>query len=360
MKKSILMGLGLAAIVATTISCSKTDTITTTNSDFETLETTVLTDFSNIVAVPGYLQLDNAANVLNTAITNLNGSATEANLTAAKTAWKNMRSIWEGCEGYLFGPVEDDNYDPNMDTWPTDYVQMDSLLSSSNSLSISNIENITLSLRGYHPIEYIIFGNHGSRTAAAISARQKLYMVSLSKDLKNTCHKLYTSWTAAPTNFAQQVIKAGAGSTVYAKKQEAYMAITEALIGICDEVGGGKMLEPYTAQDPSIVESPYSGNSVTDFRNNIIGLQNVYLGKFGTQDGKGISDLVAMRNISLDNKLQSQMTAAINSFSNISMPYEDAIISQRVQCQQTMAALNTLKTTLEDELKPFIVQYIKD
>ncbi|MCB0708014.1 MAG: hypothetical protein KDC15_01255, partial [Chitinophagaceae bacterium] len=181
-----------------------------------------------------------------------------------------------------------------------------------------------------------------------------------STDLKNTCHELYLSWTAAPTNFAQQVINAGNGSAVYAKKQEAYLAIVEAMIGICDEVGEGKMKEPYVAMDPAIVESPYSGNSVSDFRDNIIGLQNVYLGNLGTANGKGINDLVAAKNISLDNKIQNQISAAINSFNNITVFYEEAIISQRIQCQQTMAALATLKTTLEDELKPFIIQNIQD
>ena len=266
MKKIFL--LSSIAIIAFA-SCKKDEA---TTDDFTTLKTTVLADFTNTVAVPGYLELDNNAAALKLSIENVSAATTEANLTEARTAWKNMRATWEKCEGYLFGPVEDNDYDPNMDTWPTDYVQMDSLLSSTNPLTLAHIQAITLSLRGYHPIEYIIFGNHGDRTAASITDRQKAYMLSLATDLKNTCHDLYTSWTAAPVNFAQQVIKAGAGSTVYAAKKEAYMAIVEAMIAICEEVGEGKMKEPFDAMDPGIVESPYSGNSINDFRNNIIGL----------------------------------------------------------------------------------------
>jgi predicted lipoprotein len=246
-----------------------------------------------------------------------------------------------------------------MDTWPTDYTQLDSVLSSINALEVADIQNFTLSLRGYHPIEYIIFGDHGNRTAASLSARQKKYMVSLSTDIMNTCHALYQSWVSAGGNFALQVTSAGTGSTKYAKKLEAYQAIVNALTDICGEVGEGKMKEPYDAQDASLVESPYSGNSVADFRNNIVGLQNVYLGKYKV-DGRGLNDLVSSKNISLDNTIQSQITAAINSFNNITLPYEQAIISQRVQCQQTMTALETLKETLETQLSPFLVQYIQD
>lgn len=339
--------------------CNKAPQSTPQTDDFATIEQNVLTDFANNIALSTYLNLSVKATQLNTALQNLSANTTEANLATARTAWKDMRLVWEQSESFLFGPVEDNDYDPNMDTWPTDYHQMDALLASDNPLTVADIQALTLSLRGYHPIEYIIFGDHGSRTAAEITDRQKTYMMSLSTDLGNTCNDLYLSWASAPINFAQEVMNAGTTSTRYAKKQEVYMAMVEALIGICEEVGEGKMKEPYDAKDAQLVESPYSGNSTTDFKNNIIGIQNVYVGLNG---GKGLKDLVAAKNKSLDNTIQNQLTAAINSFDNISGYYEDAILSTdgRVKIQQTMNALETLKETLENELKPFIVQYVVD
>ncbi len=349
----ILAGTGVVAA-----GCNKSSSSSSTQ-DFATLKTSVITSFTSNVALPGYKDLSDSSTAFNNAIIALNTNTTDANLLAARQSWKNMRTVWEQCEGFLFGPVEDNDYDSNMDTWPTDYTQLDSVLNSSNALEVADVQNFTLSLRGYHPIEYILFGDHGSRTAASLTARQKKYMVSLSTDIMNTCHSLYQSWVAAPTNFATLVNTAGAGSSKYAKKLDVYQAIVNSMTDICNEVGSGKMKEPYDAQNPAIVESPYSGNSVADFRNNIIGLQNVYLGRYKT-DGVGINDLVAAQNKSLDNTIQSQITAAINSFNNITLPYEQAIISQRVQCQQTMTALATLQQTLETQLQPFLVQYIQD
>ncbi len=353
MKKAII---GSALFILIITACNKASQAPPAD-DFNTLKQQVLTDFANNIAVSEYLKLSVAAANLNTSIQNLEANTTDANLQSARNNWKSMRQIWEQSEGFLFGPVEDFDYDPNIDTWPTDYTQMDSLMASSNPLDVSDIQSLTLSLRGYHPIEYIIFGDHGSRTAAELSDRQKKYMTGLSTDLLNTCNDLYLSWTSAPINFAQEVINAGNGSSRYAKKQEAYLAIVSAMIGICEEVGGGKMKEPFDTQDPQLVESPYSGNSIDDFRNNITGLQNVYL---GLNSGKSLKDLVAAKNKSLDNTIQSQITAAINSFSNMTVFYEEAIITQRVQAQQTMDALGTLKTTLENELMPFIQQNIPD
>jgi len=335
--------------------CHKSGNSPSANDDFTTLEGTVLTDFTNNVGIPGYTQLKTDAATLNASLQTLETTPTEDNLTAAKTNWKNMRKTWEQAEGFLFGPVEDNDYDPNMDTWPTDYTQMDSLLASNNPLQVSDIQGFTLSLRGYHPIEYLIFGDHGSRKAADITARQKKYISSLSTDLTNTCNDLYASWTSG--GFAAQITTAGTGSAKYAKRQEVFLAIVGSMADICGEVGEGKMKEPFDAKDPQLVESPYSGNSLTDFKNNIIGAQNVYLGLGG---GKGISDLVAAKNKSLDNQVKGLFTAAINSFDNITVTYEQAIINQRVQCQQTMDAVVALKTALEGDVTSFITTNVKD
>ncbi len=346
-----------AIIIAITIfaGCHKADT--NTPDTFPATETTVINDFLDDVAIPQYSNLTAAANDLNAKITSLNDNATDANLTAAQTSWKSLRTVWEQCEGFLFGPVEDNEYDPQMDTWPTDANQFDSLLASNNALELSDIQTLPYNLRGFHPVEYLIFGENGSRTAASLTDRQKKYMVSASTDIVNICNSLYASWTEAPTNFAQQVKTAGAGSTVYATKQELFMAIVGAMQGICEEVGQGKMKEPFDAKDPKIVESPYSSNSTADFQNNITGLQTVYLGRNGST---GITNLVSIRNKSLDNTIRSQISAAVNSFNNITEPYEKAIIDQRSQVQQTMNAVDALNETIEEQLIPFIQQQVKD
>lgn len=327
--------------------------------DQTTTEATVLSHFTDQVARAQYDDLAAKAQALHAAITTLESNRTDDNLNAARSAWKDMRQVWEQCEGFLFGPVEDDNYDPYMDTWPTDYTQMDSLLASSSPLNLQAIQNITLSLRGFHPVEYIIFGRNASRKASELTSRQLEYLSSLSDDLLNNCNSLAASWAPDGGNYGAQITTAGSPNSKYQSRNEVFLAMTDGLIDICDEVGAGKMEEPFAQQDPQKVESPYSGNSVADFKNNIIGLQNVYLGRYKT-DGPGMNNLVALGNVALDNKIQSQITAAINSFDNITHPFEQAIFDQKPQILQTQAALATLKKTLEEELKPYLIQIVKD
>ncbi|HEX5150282.1 MAG TPA: imelysin family protein [Parafilimonas sp.] len=334
--------------------CHKADD--NTPDTFPATEQTVLNDFTDDVAIAQYSDLQNAANDLNAKITALNNDATDANLTAAQNSWKSLRTVWEQCEGFLFGPVEDKEYDPQMDTWPTDANQFDSVLNSSNALEVADIVALPYNLRGFHPVEYLIFGEDGNRTAASLNARQKKYMVSATTDIVNICSELYNSWTEGTSAFGKQVKTAGSGSTVYTTKQEAFMAIVGAMQGICEEVGEGKMKEPFDAKDPAIVESPYSGNSTTDFKNNITGLRTVYLGN----GSSGITSLVSLRDKSLDNDIKAQISAAINAFDLISVPYEQAIIDQRAQVQQVMNAIGALSETIEERLLPFIQQQVKD
>jgi predicted lipoprotein len=341
-------------------SCHKASQTPTSTDTFTALEQSVITDFVNSTALPQYAGLVSAAVSLNTAVTNLNSTTTDANLQTAQTAWKAVRTSWEQCEGYLIGPVESYDYDPNTDTWPTDKTQLDSLLASSNPLQVSDVAALTQSLRGYHPLEYVLFGVGGSRTAASITAREKQYMVSLTADLlNNNVQPLYQSWASAPVNYAQAILAAGSGSTTYTTRLAFFLDITgdNGMAGICNEVGTEKMYDPFINKDSTITESPYSDNTLADFKNNIIGAQNVYLGLNG---GKGVKDLVAAQNKSLDNKIQAQFTASISAFGNITERYEQAIFDQRVQVQQLMTQLSTLKDLLDGDLTDFLKQYIKD
>lgn len=329
-----------------------------TSQDFDQLKSTVITDFSLHIAVPLYADLAQHAEDLHTAIVRLNDTTNEANLAVARMQWQSMRAIWEQSEAFLFGPVEDHDYDPKMDTWPTDYNAMDVLLASANPLTISDIDHLPTALRGYHPLEYILFGVDGQRSSLSITARQKTYMLGLSEDLMNTCQILYQDWISAPIAYSNAVQTAGKGSTVFASQQELYIALVDAMVGICEEVGTGKILEPFAAYDSSIVESPYSGTSMIDFRNNVLGIQNVYLGRYAGTQVKGIKDLVAAKNKLLDNKIQNQIASALAAFDNVTLPFEQAIFTQRVQVQHVMDVLALLQTTLEAELRPFVLQQI--
>jgi predicted lipoprotein len=320
----------------------------------------VITDFVHKIALPQYQTFQNRATTLNVAITALNDTPTAANLNAARTAWRDVRSCWEQCEGFLIGPVEDDNYDPNMDTWPVDYLQLDSFINTSTSFTPATLQTLSQSLRGFHPLEFILWGKNGNASVDSISPRQKQYMVALAQDILTTVTALNNSWASTGANFQAQVLNAGTTSARYNKKQEVLLAMVAGITDICDEVGNNKLLLPYLAYDSGKTESPFSHNSITDFTNNILGAQNVYLCTYNQQSGASLSNIVAARNLSLDNKIRQQFAAAIAALGNVTMTFETAIHAQRPQLQNAMAAITTLQATLDGDLKSFIQTYVTD
>jgi predicted lipoprotein len=339
--------------------CHKSnDTGGSTGQTFDSLETDVIKDFTNDVVFFRYSSLLNSSQQMQTGVNKLVNANTADNLAAAKSLWKNLRSDWEQSEGFLMGPVESNDYDPNTDTWPTDYVQMDSVLASGNPLTTDDVKNLPQSLRGYHPLEYMLWGKGGSKTATNLSDRQRQYMTSLIDDIiSNNVQLLYNDWFLGSDNYSQLVLTAGRGSTEFTTRQALFLNIISAMSDICGEVGASKMYEPFIARDSTITESPYSSNTLIDFKDNILGMQQVYIGLNG---GKGIRNLVAAKQLDLDQKIQAQINAAINSFSQITDRYEVAIFTQRTQVQNTMDQLATLNTLLENDLKQFIIANVKD
>ncbi|HTR81158.1 MAG TPA: imelysin family protein [Bacteroidota bacterium] len=320
------------------------------------LEGEVLTDFANVVVNPNYADLQVKASALNQKVSALDTASTDENLAAAQNAWRITRGAWETSEGYLFGPIEDFNYDPSIDTWPLNKTDLDSLLASANPLMVSDIDALPYSLKGFHAIEYILFG---TAHASQLTSREKQYLSSLTQSLYNTTAALRNSWDPASGNFTGQLIDAGKGSERFATRKDAFLAIVAAMSDICNEVADEKMQDPLVAHDSTLDESAFSHNSTTDFTCNITGVANAYFGKY-TSDGHGLNEIVAAQNISLDNKIQAELNAAIQSFGSINSSYEEAIYSEQVQIHSTQNAINNLKNTLDEDLTNFIQANIKD
>lgn len=355
MKRIAILFIG--SIVLFTSCKKKTDNPTPVATVTDSM---VIHDFVAKTALPMYQALQDKATTLNIAINTLNTAPTAANLDAARTAWRDARKTWEQCEGFLIGPVEDDNYDPNMDTWPVDYNQLDSFINNSTSFTPATIAALNQSLRGFHPLEYILWGNGGAATVDSISAKEKQYMTGLSQDILDNVTQLNTSWAATGGNYQDKVLTAGAGSTKYPKRVDAMLAIAAGMAAICEEVGTGKIKEPFDAKDSTKTESPFSHNSMVDFTNNITGAQTVYLCNYSGQQGSSMSAFVSAKNIQLDNKIKDQFNTALNALANVNVSLELGVYTQRTQLQAAMDAITTLQGTLEDDLQTFIQTYVKD
>ena len=324
------------------------------NVDTTQLKKDILSDAAITVAGASYVDLSAKAGQLLIAVQTLNDATTDANLIACRDLWKSTRETWEQSEAWLIGPVEADDIDPRIDTWPVDFNDLNAVLASSATLDDAYMDGLETSLKGFHPIEYLLWGKDGNKAASSLTAREKEYLLALTQNLNKLCGEVKSSWSGTYSNL---LVTAGAsGNSEFPTTRSAYETLVEAMTGICDEVAEGKMKDPFDQQDPTQEESPFAKNSIIDFTNNIKGILAMYQGRF-IADGKGIEDLVRNYNLSLDNEIKTKYAAAIGALQAITLPFGEAIISQQTQVANAMSRISELAEVLDTKLKPFVQQY---
>jgi uncharacterized iron-regulated protein len=338
-------------LVLFTVSCSKDNSPEPKGTD---PVQELLTSFGASTALPIYEKLHNEAGILQSLCGTLAANPNDANLLAAQNQWIKVRAAWELSECMLFGPVATDGLDPAIDTWPVNQVEIDSVLSSGASFTPQFMETLGDGLKGFHPVEYLLFGTARSRKASELSARNLEYITALAVHLNSKTALMETAWKPDGTNYGSELSKAGTGSTVYAKRQDGILEIATAISGIIEEVGSGKIEEPFVAKDSLLEESPFSQNSWIDFTHNIEGARNTYSGLVNGNKVPSIQDFVSKYNKNLDLRITQKFDQILLSLNGFSYPFGRSIFNEPGKVQSVQTQMAELKAIMDEELIPLI------
>lgn len=305
-----------------------------------------LDDFANTVVLATYTDLDNKAGELLGAVQALSAAPNQANLEQAQGAWKAARKPWEQSEAFLFGPVDTQGLDPALDSWPVNKVDLDGVLGSGRELTEASIDALEDTLKGFHTIEYLLFRDGDQRKAADITPRELEYLVATTENLKAKTAQLRQAWDPSGENYVGEVANAGDSSTIYRSQKDAMQEMVNGMIVIADEVANGKLSDPFNRQDTTLVESQFSFNSISDFQDNIRGIQNVY---------NGLSEFVNGADADLDARFQTEVQTAIDTIGAIPDPFRDSITAQRAAVQAAIDAVSTVQQTLENDILKLVL-----
>jgi putative iron-regulated protein len=331
-------------------SCSKNNTEPTAI-DYKN----VLNNLGNDVILSTYAELDTKTQSLVTALTNLEKTPTAANLETARQSWRDARVPWEQSEGFLFGPVDQQGIDPAIDSWPVNQPDLDAVLASPNTLTKAYIDGLDGTLKGFHTIEYLVFGVNGNKQFNSFNARQFEYLRACAQSLAGATQQLYYAWKPDQKNFITNVINAGVtGNTVYPSQKAALEEVINGLVTIADEVANGKINDPLSQQNINLEESRFSSNSKNDFANNIRSIKNAYVGIYKNTLGVGISNIIVSKNATLDTKVKQQLEDAIKAIEAIEGTFTTAIFNAKPSVLNAQIKVRTLQQTLESEVLPII------
>ncbi len=341
--------------------------------------TEMVTNLTDDVIVAGYADLAAQGDALLLATQKLLNSTSQADLVAAQDAWKAARKPWEQGESHIFGPVDSLSIDPHLDSWPLNTTDLQTQLDNSNGFDAETIKSWNDDVQGFHTIEFLLFGdgvNDNTKLISELTTAEREYVIALSEVFRDYAVQLDDAWQVShnpqDTNalpYADLLKTPGSDSnTIYSSELAVIEELINGMIGIVDEVGNGKIADPFgdslANADTSKVESQYSWNSLTDFADNIQGVRNVYQGEFiGGADKQGIIDFVAAADSDLSVRIASEIDDSILKIQAISgsnnMPFRQAILDEdgRARIETAVTALTTLQASLESDVIPLLSEW---
>ncbi len=343
--------LAMAAMTIGMASCSKDEPQPTTNDDQQ--EQAIAPQFVDHTVAPTYTALASNAEQLANQLAALKANPTQQALQQACETFLAARGQWEKSEAFLFGAAGDYGIDPHIDSWPLDEDAFNNLMSSPAMLEALDGEDgdvvagerLGNALLGFHGIEYILFRNGQPRSVGDITADQWKYVVAVAGDLRNRCYQLEVGWLgdAAPAahkdrlddlelqytvaggnySYGENMKNAGNAGSTYGTGAAALMAILQGCSDIADEVGSSKIYAAWHGEDVTYIESPYSYMSITDFHNNIISIQNAYMGGIEGQrdENKSLHSYLKSLNAGLDSRVLAAIDNALAKIDAMPAPF---------------------------------------
>lgn len=302
-----------------------------------------------------------AAKALQAAVTALIASPSEANLTAAQAAWRAARTPYMQSEAFRFGSPIVDDWEGKVNAWPLDeglidYVSADYFGAGEGAAATLNViatPKFTLSgvevdataitpallqdvlqeaeegeanvATGYHAIEFLLWGQDLTATEVGAGARpytdylqdagctngncdrRAQYLQVATDLLVSDLEWMTTQWQAE-----------GPARTALMADPSAGVAAMLTGIGSLSfgELAGQRIKLGLMLHDPEEEHDCFSDNTPESHHDDVLGMQNVYLGQYKRLDGSvmsgpSLAGLVAQKDAALDQTLQGQLTASL-------------------------------------------------
>jgi len=286
----------------------------------------------------------------------------------AKRAYLEARVPYAQTEAFRFyhGPIDDPDTGPEplLNAWPLDeiyidYVEGNDTAGIVNDPSIELTKDKLVSLSeggegdvlglgdafdadkaisvGYHAIEFLLWGQDHSTTGpgerpwqdylttmdatAPNGDRRGKYLQIAAELIVDQLNTVVDAWAPGGGNYREQFVSGDPDAAL--RKM-----ITSLGILSKGELGGERMDVALDSLDQEDEHSCFSDNTAAYLAMDALGIQNVYLGRYGYFDGPGIDDLVEAVDPDVNAKMRGRLEASIVAIHAIPPPFDVAISKQ--------------------------------
>ncbi|OJH33592.1 imelysin family protein [Cystobacter ferrugineus] len=290
----------------------------------------------------------------------------EERLSTARSAWINARRAYGQSEAFRFygGPIDDEDTGPEgqINAWPLDEAYIDGIIDGQEPLSQELITSMnerngeTNISSGYHAIEFLLWGKDENDTGPgnrpytdfvdgitpSNAERRRQYLSLVTKQLMEDLESVRAAWAPGQDNYRKAFVAEA--------PKEAVLKMLTGLGSLSGaELAGERMTVAYDNKDQENEHSCFSDNTHADLYNNALGIQNVYLGRYGTADGVGLDELVAAVDPKLNEEMKQRLQASLDAIQAIPAPFDQAILGNDSSPgrQKVKAAIDALRAQTE-------------
>ena len=325
----------------------------------------VLVNYSNI-AEAKYKDALTLANKMHESIEDFMKDTNEGNFNKVKDSWLQARTIYQQTEVFRFGNPIVDDWEGKVNAWPLDeglidYVDSTNYYPSENDFSNFNvIANRKLKVEGelidasvintnllssklheiggneanvaigYHAIEFLLWGQDLNGTKKG-SGNRAYTDFNLEKCTNDNCDRRREYLLAASELLIEdlqyiQSVWSPEGQARLDLLNDKENGLKRILIGMGSlsygELAGERMKLGLMLHDPEEEHDCFSDNTHNSHYYNVVGIKNVFLGKYKTIDGKvvsgpSISSLLSNADKSLNKKTKKSINKTLKSMKKI-------------------------------------------
>jgi len=255
----------------------------------------------------------------------LAGEPDDEALSRVQEAWREARRPWKETEVFKFGPVVEEplRYGPKIDFWPARPDTVEGVLADTGSI---DPDALGAAAKGLPAVEYLLF-SAGAGDGFRESARRYEYLEVLIDDLIAQSQALAEAWDPEGGDYERELVEAGRGSSTY---DTLSMALSEVVnrMGFtvenirADKLGAG--IAPDGTPQPEKLESRFSARSISDIRDNLRGIEQLF---FGDPEARvlALDDYLQHRGFRLAGRMRSELGDSRAALDRINLPLSVAI-----------------------------------
>jgi len=368
MKSKTLTLCSVSLLALCAVGCGGDDE-TDTGTELPANASEAITNYADIVYA-SYSDSLEEARALDAAIASFVAAPSQAGLTAARDAWKASREPYLQTEVYRFyeGPIDTTEGDGGpeglINAWPLDESYIDYVVGGEDDGMVNDPqmtidkdtvtganegENETTISTGYHAIEFLLWGQDLSDTGpgarpftdyvtgeggtASNQDRRGQYLTTVSELLVENLESLVAAWDPDESGNYRESFLADPPATALGKIMSGMIILS----GF--ETGGERVQAALDSHDQEDEHSCFSDNTHRDMVQDVQGIQNVWLGSYGSIDGVGIRDVIAAGSSDVAGRITSRIATSLDLANDIQPPFDREIADGNTAGQARVQAL---------------------